>query len=342
MATMKEIARLAGVSVAAVSYVLNGSKRLKPETEKRVREAMERTGYQPNTVARSLRRNRTGLIGVLAEDVRGMPVPAILDGAGEALERAGYRTLLCNLRLLTELNNQFELFSRHLDDVRRAITLMEAARVEGMLYVAMHDRRVEGVRSARPRAFAYALTDGPSDCVLYDNAGGAREATLALTARGRGRIAALAGHAASPVVASRLAGFRRALRESGAAEAGLYWGDWSPESGALGCEALLSGRPDAIFAMNDAMAAGCYQTLRRHSLRVPEDVSVVGFDGLDFSALLEPPLTTVALPTREIGRKAAELLLARLTDPDRPPKTVTLPCRMLWRGSVAENAKENA
>lgn len=342
MATIKDIANLSGVSVATVSYVLNKTRKVSKEAEERVLKAVQQTNYQPNTIAKSLRMKKTNSIGVLVEDIRGMPVPEIVDGISEYLEQSDYQVLLSNLRLLDKLYNQYEKLTKYTDQINQAMRLLENARVEGIIYVAMHDRHITGVRQPVhiPMAFAYATTDhAESVSVTYENERSAYDITNKLIKQNHRHIALVAGHAASSDAQLRLNGFRAAMDDAGLFVPAEYirWGNWEYESGVEQCDALLSMsvRPTAIFAMNDTMATGCYRSIKNHGLHIPRDVSVVGFDNREFAKLINPPLTTVALPNRQIGHQAAKLLLSRIEKKDVAEGCVVLPCNIIEGESVA-------
>lgn len=342
MATMKDIANLSGVSVATVSYVLNGTKKLSPEVEARVLKAIEQTHYQPNTIAKSLRLKKTNIIGILVEDICGMPGAEIVDGISEFLENSGYQVLLSNLRLLQKLLNQYEQLGKYTDIINRGMRLMENARVDGIIYVAMHDRLITGIRHPVhiPMAYAYATTDSRDVLsITYENERSAYEITRRLIAANHRRIALIAGHSASSGAQLRLNGFKTAMDEAELYVPAEYirWGDWEFQSGLEQGNVLMSmtTRPTAIFAMNDVMAAGCYRAIKNHGLRIPEDISVVGFDNREIARLINPPLTTVALPNHQIGYQAAEHLLARIQHTEIEPTETILPCTIIERESVA-------
>ncbi len=341
LATMKEIAALSGVSVATVSYVLSGKKNVGSDTRERVLRAVELTNYHLNPIAKSLRMNKTHIIGVLVEDIRGLPVAEIVDGINEFLEESGYQVLLSNLRLLQKLYNQYEQLSHCIGIVNQGIRLLEGARVDGIIYVAMHDRRIDGVHPPVniPLVYAYSASgDRDAMSVTYDNENSAREITRLLIAQGHRRIALIAGHPNSSATGQRLEGFRAAMDQAGLEVPQEYirWGDWEFATGEEQAHALLSLAipPTAIFAMNDPMAAGCYAAVQRHGLRIPGDVSVVGFDNREIASCLCPSLTTVALPNKQIGYRAAERLLGRLGGQAQESPTLTLPCQVIERDST--------
>lgn len=339
---MKDIANLCGVSVATVSYVINKTRRVSPEVEARVLKAIKQTNYRPNTIAQSLRMQKTNIIGVLVEDIRGLPVPGIVDGIDEFLEGTGYQMLLSNLRLLDKLHNRYDQLASHIETINQAMRLMENARVDGIVYVAMHDRHITGIRQpvGIPIVYAYATSGaGDAPSVTYENERSAFELTRMLIAEGHERIALVAGHSASIGAKQRLAGFSRAMEEAGLYVPAEYirWGDWEYPSGVTQCDALmdLHVRPTAVFAMSDAMATGCYRSIKNHGLRIPQDISVAGFDNRTFAQMINPPLTTVELPNRQIGGRAAALLLGRIDDKDLPAAAEVIPCRIIARESTA-------
>ena len=345
MATMKEIAALAGVSIATVSYVLNGTKKLSPEVEARVLKAVEQTHYQPNIIAKSLRLKKTNIIGILVEDICGMPVAEIVDGISDYLENRGYKgyqVLLSNLRLLQKLHNQYEQMGKYTDVINRGMQLMENARVEGIVYVAMHDRLITGIRHPVhiPMVYAYATTDSQDiPSITYDNEHSAYEITKRLIAANHKRIALIAGHSASVDAQLRLSGFKTAMDEAGLYVPAEYirWGDWEFQSGLEQGSVLMSmvTRPTAVFVMNDLMAAGCYRAVKNHGLQIPDDISVAGFDNREIARLINPPLTTVALPNQEIGYRAAEMLMAKIERTEGLPMETILSCTIIDRESVA-------
>ena len=346
MATIKDIANLAGVSVATVSYVLNKKRKVTPEVEARVLQAVKQTSYRPNTIAKSLRMKKTNIIGVLVEDIRGMPVPEIVDGISEYLEQSGYQVLLNNLRLLDKLLNQYNRLNEYIDHINQGMRLMENARVDGVIYVAMHDRHITGIRQPVniPMAYAYATTDSEEAfSITYDNQRSAYEITRRLIQANHQRIALVAGHSGSADARLRLDGYRAAMDDAGLYVPGEYirWGDWGYDSGVEQCDVLMemSVRPTAIFAMNDTMATGCYRSIKNHGLSIPADISLVGFDNREFARLVNPPLTTVSLPNKEIGNQAAKLLLESMKERDARALNLVLPCSIIERESIRALSK---
>ena len=158
MATMRDVAILAGVSTATVSHVINGSKKLSPETTERVLQAISQINYKPNTLAKSLRIGQTHTIGVLVEDIRGLPVSAIVSGISEALAKGGYKTILYDLHLLEKLYNQYEQIGTYRQRINDGLSLLQTSDVDGIIYVAMHDRHLDYLFDPMdtPLVFAYS------------------------------------------------------------------------------------------------------------------------------------------------------------------------------------------
>ena len=340
MATMRDIAILAGVSTATVSHVVNGTKKLSPETTERVLMAIQEANYTPNTLAKSLRSGQTHTIGVLVEDIRGLPVAGIVSGINETLSKSGYRMILHDLHLLEKLYNQYEQIASYRHRNNNGVALLKSSNVDGIIYVGMHDRHLDYLFDPMdtPLVFAYSHGTNQDTYVTYSNQDSASDMTRYLLARGHTRIAVIAGHPHSYPTARRMHGIRMALQKEGLAipEEYVRYGNWEYESGITETRALiaLDPRPTAIFAMNDLMAAGCIHALNEEGLTVPRDMAVVGFDNREISRYLQPPLTTIQLPTTEIGTAAALHIMEKINNPSSPPAREIIHCSIIERASV--------
>lgn len=340
MATMKQVAQLAGVSNATVSHVVNGTKQLSAATTRRVRQAMKELGYRPRRDMGGAR-TRLKAIGVLVEDMRCFPVPDVLCGIAEALEPAGYQILLHDLHLYEKLYNQYELIGAYREEVNQGVDALVEAGVSGVIYAAMHDRHLDGLLDKVPCPLVYAYSLGSADdfFVTYGNKEAAADVARHFIALGHRRIAVIAGHPHSFPAMKRLNGFQIALQEVGLAipEGFLAYGNWEYSSGYEQMKRMLGlpQRPTAVFVMNDYMAAGALHALQDAGLEVPLDVSLVGFDHRDACDYLRPRLSTVDLPVREIGRQAAGMVKKLVAAPDTTPYSIILPCRLMERASVA-------
>ena len=340
MATMKEVADIAGVSIAAVSHVVNGTKRLSPETTERILMAIQKANYTPNTLAKSLRSGQTQTVGVLVEDIRGLPVPEIVGGIGETLSKSGYRMLMYDLHLLEKLYNQYEQIVAYRARINAGVQALLQAYVDGIIYVGMHDRFLDDIFDpiGKPLVFAYSHGTQQDTYVTYSNYDSAVAIVNYLIARGHKRIATITGHPHSYPTMQRLKGFQDAMARAGLQlpETYIRTGDWEYNSGYECTEKLLelADRPTAIFAMNDLMASGCIHAVCDRGLRVPQDMAVVGFDNREIAQYLQPPLTTIALPTAEIGEHAAKHILAMIQNADIRPEREIIRCRVIERQSV--------
>ena len=340
MATMRDVAELAGVSTATVSHVINGSKKLSPETTERVLHAISQVNYTPNTVAKSLRMGQTHTIGVLVEDIRGLPVAGIVSGISETLSKAGYKTIFHDLHLLEKLYNQYEQIGTYRQRINESVTLLKSSNVDGIIYVAMHDRHLDYLLDPTDTPLVYAYSQGTENdtFVTYSNRDSAAEMIRYLLRKGHERIAVIAGHPHSYPTAQRLLGIQMAMQQAQLALPAEYirYGDWEYESGRKETLAILqlNPQPTAIFAMNDLMAAGCMDALHKEGLHIPQDIAVSGFDNREIASYLQPPLTTIALPTPEIGTKAALLIMDLINNPKPHPRREIIPCSIIERASI--------
>lgn len=340
MATMKQVAEIAGVSTATVSHVVNDTKKLSPETTEKVLLAIQQANYTPNTLAKSLRSGQTHTIGVLVEDIRGLPVPEIVGGIGETLAKCGYRMLLFDLHLLENLYNQYEQIGAYRTRINNGVSLLLSSHVDGIIYVGMHDRHLDHLIDPmnKPLVFAYSHGDESDTFVTYSNTESASDLTRYLISRGHRKIGVIAGHPHSYPTVKRLEGIRRALSDAGIVLPDGYvrFGNWEYESGIEMTRQFLSlpELPTAIFAMNDLMAAGCIQALNNAGLRVPMDMAVVGFDNREIAHYIQPPLTTIALPTKEIGHKSALAIVEKIKNPSAPLQSEIIRCSIVERLSV--------
>jgi LacI family transcriptional regulator len=301
-----QVARQAGVSVATVSRVLNDKGPVRAETRDRVLAAVADLGYVPHSAARSLSTRRTTAIGVLLPDMHGEFFSELVRGLDLAARAAGYHLLVSG---------------SHNDPAETAEVLQALhGRVDGLV-VMTPGLGGSWLRASLPRGLPVVLLneedgDPGHEALGIDNRLGARLAVEHLLGLGHRSIAFIRGPAGNSDAARRLEGYRDALRaHSIAPEPRLeLHGDFSEERGAAAGTSIarLRPRPTAIFAANDATAIGCLTALRELGVRVPEDVSLVGFDDIPIARYLSPPLTTVRVPIAELGRRAMSRLLARV------------------------------
>ncbi|MDQ0910744.1 LacI family transcriptional regulator [Streptomyces canus] len=334
-ATSRDVARLAGVSHTAVSFVFNGRAQgnLSAETQEKIRKAAEQLGYRPNAVARGLRRRRTAVIGLVTDEIATSPF------AGRLLRGAMDMAWGSEHLVLTVDSGQ----DPAAEDA--AVAELLDRRVDGIIYAALSLRRAR-VPEGLHRTFAVFANclpeDGSLPAVIPAERAGGRSAARVLVDAGHRRVA-LVGGLDDIATAERLRGFRDALRTVGLT-AGKDWvvrtgGEIS--AGYEGALRLLDGvpahrRPTGIVCYNDRVAAGVLHAAARLGLDVPAELSVVGYDDQEhMAAFLSPPLTTVALPHRAMGETAVRLLLDAIDSGTAPPVTTRrLECPVVTRGSV--------
>lgn len=324
---MKEVALAAGVSVATVSHVLRGSKRVTPAVEARVREEAARLGYLPNLQASALRTGRSDMIGVLLPDLSNPFFPALLNALEVAARAAGL------LLLVHETENDAAL-------ERRALDRLASVRVDGLVWVPVDGSALADAQAAEPRPGLPMVTlDRPvpgCDAVHADHVEGGRLLARHLRALGHERVALLHGPDDLPSARARRRGFLDAF-----APALPMWQCDAGFTHELPVDArrlLAAGGFDALVCANDAVAIGAVRQLRQAGACVPQDVSVVGFDDIPWAPLMDPPLTTVAQPLRAIGAAAVRLLLERIADPRRATRQVVMPVELVVRASTAPRA----
>jgi DNA-binding LacI/PurR family transcriptional regulator len=301
-ARMADVASVAGVSHQTVSRVLNGLSKVRPETRDRVLAAIEELGYRRNTAARTLVTRRSGSIGVITADMNHFGPASIMRGLESSSRAAGYSLSLVGLPEISATSLR-EAVDRVLGQAVEAVVIIVAHQAALALAQSLHIEvplvLVEGDLSATP------LTAG------VDQIAGARLATNHLLELGHRSVLHLPGPPDWLEAAARREGWRIALEEHGCpVPAPMVEGDWSSRSGYGAGQAMLAeSRPTAVFAANDQMALGLLRALHEAGLRVPEDVSVVGFDDVPESGYFTPPLTTVRQDFGELGRRIMALVL---------------------------------
>jgi len=333
-ATIKDVAKAAGVSTQTVSRVLNDRPDVSPETRQRVQEIIAGLGYQPSELARSLIQQRSYTLGVIIAGLRYVGVSLTLNGITEAAEEAGYSLLLKELPRfdLTDVGPPLQdLFARH---------------VEGILYAAPQvGDNWQHVLAALPEhhppvVFLKGEAQPGFTTLSIDNYHGAYMATAHLLSAGRRNIGHLAGPQEWWEARQRLAGWQAALREAGLEPQPSHWvaGNWSSPSGDAAYQTLLAQYPemDAVFAANDQMALAVLNTAQRTGLQIPRDLSVIGFDDLAEAAHFSPPLTTIRQDLHQLGWLAVQKLLAAIEmgPESSPAEAILLQPELVMRQST--------
>jgi len=345
--TIKDIAREAGVSTATVSYVINDSRPVMPEKRQRVLDVISKRNYQPNRVAKSLRTKRTNTIGVLAEDILSFPTAGIINGMSEYIEQTDYNILLNDLRMLESLYNKYDEVIHQKNKINDALSfLVFGAKVDAVIYVGMFNRDISGIVANinKPMIFAYSSSFDEHTCsVNYENEDAAAELTRFLIKNGHKRIAVITGPVDTQPAEARLNGIKQAFKEASLAPDNTLFrnGDWERSSGYTCMKDLLTLEkeklPTAVLAMNDLMAVGAMDAIRDSNLKVPDDISVVGFDNREVSEFVYPKLTTVEIDLKAIGYAAAQMAVQKLSGVGdyAEKQNIIIPSKLVVRDTVS-------
>ncbi|MEU5725508.1 MULTISPECIES: LacI family DNA-binding transcriptional regulator [unclassified Micromonospora] len=328
---MGDVARLAGVSHMTVSRVLNEPESVRPKTRERVLLAIEQLGYRRNSAARSLVTRRSQTLGVVCFDTTLYGPASMLNGIEHAAEDAGYAVSVASLRRPTA------------EAATQAVQRLVGQSVDGLVLIAP--------QAAEAMAFVRALpTDVPVvavenalpnvTSVSVDQVLGARMLTEHLLSLGHETVHHVRGPSDWSEANGRVDGWLAALEENGRTVPRELVGDWSAKSGYVAGQKLARDRrATAVFAANDSMALGVLRGLHEAGVRVPEDVSVVGFDDIPEAAFMTPPLTTVSQPFRDVGRRSIEILLSEIEGGEEPGASSLIPPELVVRNSTSHRRR---
>ncbi|MET7786848.1 LacI family DNA-binding transcriptional regulator [Streptomyces sp900116325] len=331
MASIKDVAAEAGVSVATVSRVLNSHPSVSPDAKARVLAAVDALGYRPNAVARSLRTDQTRTLGLIISDVLNPYFTALARSVEEEARALGYSVIIGNADERPELQDHHirTLLDRRIDGLLVSPTdggspqILDAAR--GGTPMVFVDRWIPGV-------------DVP--VVRADGCTAVRDLVAHLHRLGHRRLAIIAGPAATTTGSERVEAFRDALGELGLPlpDAYIGQGDFQADSGRRATERFLAlpEPPDVVFAADNLMALGALDAIRARGLRVPQDIALAAFDDIPWFVHTDPPVTAIAQPTGDLGRAAVRALVDVIEG--RPPQSVTLSARLVVRRSCGEPA----
>ena len=331
VATIRDVAREAGVSVTTVSHVVNATRRVAPDTMSRVRAAIERLGFHPSGVARALQASRTFTIGMIVTSSTNPFFAEIIRGVETRCFEGGYSLILCNT------GDVFERLDAYLS------TLM-SKRIDGLVVMTTNISREFFARLEEMGDLPSVALDTDAKlakCVVNDDSlAGGKIAGRYLGTCGFRRIGCITGHAGHPRSAARIAGVRAGLAELGGhidpdfeiASDLTVGGGYRATKTLLGSAQTL---PQAIFACNDLVAMGALCAIHEHGLSVPGEISVMGYDDIELAAYTSPPLTTIRQPAFDLGVKAAELLIAGIEAGEMPASSVELMPELAERASVA-------
>lgn len=331
MATIKDVAARAKVSVATVSHVINGTRKVAPATIQRVRQVMKELDYHPNAVAQSLRTQKTNVIGAVISDITNPFFATLIRGAEDAAIETGYSLIVCNS-------------DESLEKEDRYVRLLQRRRIDGLLISPVGDGSRSVVHELPKWKIPFVFVDRrvddiEADAVLSDNIEGAYQATRHLIEQGHRRIGLILGIKGATTTEERLAGYRKALDEAEIpiSEELIAYGGYRQEGGRTTTEEFLAlpESPSAIFSTNNLMTVGVLKILACQKVAVPQAMAVVSFDDLDLGELFHPRLTSVTQNPYKIGKIAIEILLARFDDSEeRAFEEVRVPVMLRVRGST--------
>ncbi|EJL8258191.1 TPA: substrate-binding domain-containing protein [Vibrio cholerae] len=330
MATMKDIARLAGVSTSTVSHVINKSRFVSDEIAERVNNAAQQLNYAPSALARSLKMNRTKTIGMLVTTSTNPFFGEVVKGVERSCYHKGYNLILCN----TEGDNQ---------RMKASINTLLQKRVDGLLLMCstLEGERLD-VFDRYPDIPVVVMDWGPilfaSDKIQDNSLQGGYMAAKHLIECGHKEIGCITGPLIRHQAQMRYEGYKRALAEAGIAmnPDWIVESDFECEGGYQAFEKLYErGKlPSALFVSNDMMAMGVIQAASQRGLRVPDDLSLIGYDDVHIAKFMTPALTTIHQPKYRLGKAAVDTLLYRLENPDTTAQVVQLEPTLVVRNSV--------
>ena len=310
MITIKEIARLANVSSATVSKVINGKDRyISEETRKRVLEIVEREGYIPNGIAKSLKMKRTKTIGIILPDVMNLFFSEVAKGAEDAAERKGYTVILCNSDNSKAKEGKY-------------INILQEKMVDGIILTASEaetSKYLERCNIPMVLVDRDLELEKPVGRIVVDNVEGTYKATNYLISKGCKSIGFVSSQEVNKLAKERLLGYKKALRENGMEidPNKIFLKSFTVETGYEGVYHLFNqGHVDGICCGNDLIAIGVIQGLKEKGISVPEEVKIIGFDNICIGKYLDPPLTTVRQPIYKLGEEAVNVLISIIENKD--------------------------
>ncbi|MBY6353638.1 MULTISPECIES: ribose operon transcriptional repressor RbsR [Enterobacter cloacae complex] len=330
MATMKDVARLAGVSTSTVSHVINNDRFVSEAIREKVDAAIKELNYAPSALARSLKLNQTRTIGMLITASTNPFYSELVRGVERSCFERGYSLVLCN----TEGDEQ--RMNRNLE------TLMQK-RVDGLLLLCTETHQpskeiIQRYPSIPTVMMDWAPFDGTSDLIQDNSLLGGDMATQYLIDKGHTRIACITGPLDKTPARLRLEGYLAAMARAGLSvpEGYRITGDFEFHGGFEAMQTLLAQaqRPQAVFIGNDAMAFGAYKALYQAGLRVPDDMAIIGYDDIELASYMTPPLTTIHQPKDELGELAIDVLIHRMAQPTLQQQRLQLTPILMERGSV--------
>jgi len=333
MATIKDVAKRAGVSFTTVSHVLNATRPVSPEARQRVLEAVDALAYVPSALARSLKSRATGSIGLIIPNNTNPYFSELARGIEDFCYGAGYSVILCNSDDDPAKQNDY-------------LQVLLTKRCDGLIVATLTqtDHALLGRLKVPTVLLDRAPTQLGIDLVSTDNALGGELAARHLLSLGHRRLACIAGPPGLALSEQRVSAFRDTLQQGhvGLPPEAVLHADFTSGGGYRAALQLLqsAARPQAIFCCNDLMAIGVLRAAGELGIAVPGTLSVVGFDDIELARFVHPPLTTVAQNTRQLGELTAQCLLQRIADPKRAIRRETIAPQLQIRGSTGPALNE--
>lgn len=330
MTSLKQVAKKAEVSTATVSRFLNNPDSVHIETRSRIEKVIKQLGYRPSRVARRLRvkDGYKKMFGLIVPDIQNPFYVDVVKGVEDSAYSNDYAVLMCN-------------FGQEEKREKMYLDIMQSESVDGLIVAPVHEKDPEVIKIVESGLPVVCVDRGLSgidvDIILVDNRDGAYKAVDHLIKIGHKRIAYIGGLLQIPTSRHRKDGYVQALLDNGIKlnEDYIKFGDSKFQSGKSFAKELLQmdNPPTALFTGNNLITLGALDTIHSMSLKIPKDVAIIGFDDMPWSSSLNPPLTAVSQPGYEIGKRAVELLIQRLEEPERPKVEITLKTKLILRDS---------
>ncbi|MCL4115417.1 UNVERIFIED_CONTAM: hypothetical protein GTU68_027977 [Idotea baltica] len=335
MATIKDVARIAAVSTTTVSHVINKTRFVAEATQKRVWEAVEELNYAPSAVARSLKCNTTRTIGMLVTQSFNPFFAEVMHGVENYCYKQGYTLFMCN----TEGD---------LDKQKHYLRMLSEKRVDGLLVMCSDlNEQLLALLEKNTELPMVIMDWGPdsprTDKIIDNSEKGGYLATKHLIENGHTQIACITGQLDKLTCKERVRGFERAFAEFNLTSnpEWILEGDFECASASKAVDKILAmkDRPTALFCFNDIMALAAISKIQQAGLKVPDDISVIGYDNIELSAYFSPPLTTIHQPKRRVGKTAVEILLERIKDKHHERRVFEMQPEVVSRSSVLDRIK---
>ena len=352
MSGIKDVAKMAGVSISTVSNVLNKSRYVSPELAKRVEDAVEALSYEVNPIARSMKNNKTGMIGVITEDICGVFYPYVVKGISSVAREKGYQVIICDAQSvygdIGVIKREEEIFRRLvLNQVDGIIFVSAVPENMKKKYLAKILKLTNEKKKIPIVSIERDFSEEGIDSVYFDSYQNAIMAVQHLVDCGCHCICHITGPTDMQVAQERVRGYRKCMEDNGlqVEESMIASGDYSHQSGYAGTMRLLENHPelDGIFCGNDQMAVGALKALKQKGKRIPEDIKLMGYDNVFVSSIVEPSLSTIHIKKRRTGIQAAEILFQRLENPEgnQEPVAIRMESSLVVRRSTVGKGPVN-